>query len=187
MSSCMETGKEIKLSHLSLAENIQLNLALKRLAQFGKKGLDNGLHLLVDAEYTYMNQGISAMALAMMVTFNRTRPVVWNTYQCYLKAALTTISSELAVVEGFGRSFGAKIVRGAYMDKERKLARERGYEDPVNETYEATGEMYNSVINMMLEHTARVGEHNCNMVCATHNEAGATHAASKVRELGLKT
>ena len=74
--------------------------------------------------------------------------MVWNTYQCYLKAALTTISSELAVVEGFGRSFGAKIVRGAYMDKERKLARERDYEDPVNETYEATGEMYNSVINV---------------------------------------
>ena len=157
--------------------------------------MENGLHLLVDAEYTYMNQGISAMALSMMVAFNRyrertcniyevssnlfrssplltlntitslkpipsmylelsfdirTRPVVWNTYQCYLKAALSTISSELAVVEGFGRSFGAKIVRGAYMDKERKLARERGYEDPVNETYEATGEMYNRVINVSI-------------------------------------
>ena len=106
--------------------------------------------------------------------------MVWNTYQCYLKAALTTISSELAVVEGFGRSFGAKIVRGAYMEKERKLARERDYEDPVNETYEATGEMYNAVIKMMLEHIAAVGEENCNMVCATHNEAGATHAAAKV-------
>ena len=47
--------------------------------------------------------------------------MVWNTYQCYLKAAQTTISSELAVVEAFGRSFGAKIVRGSYMEKERKL------------------------------------------------------------------
>ena len=107
--------------------------------------------------------------------------MVWNTYQCYLKAAQTTISSELAVVEAFGRSFGAKIVRGAYMEKERKLARERGYEDPVNESYEKTGEMYNRVIELMLEHIARVGEQNCNIVCATHNEAGATHAASKVK------
>ena len=48
--------------------------------------------------------------------------------QCYLKAALATITSELKVVEGFGVSFGAKIVRGAYMDKERRLAREKGYE-----------------------------------------------------------
>ena len=38
---------------------------------------------------------------------------------------------------------------------------------------------------MMLEHIARVGEHNCNMVCATHNEAGATHAASKVTTITM--
>ena len=51
------------------------------------------------------------------------RPVVWNTYQCYLKAALSTISSEMEVVQSFGKCFGAKLVRGAYMDKERKLAK----------------------------------------------------------------
>ena len=49
--------------------------------------------------------------------------MVWNTYQCYLKAALSTISSELDVVQSFGKCFGAKLVRGAYMDKERKLAK----------------------------------------------------------------
>ena len=49
--------------------------------------------------------------------------MVWNTYQCYLKAALSTISSEMEVVQSFGKCFGAKLVRGAYMDKERKLAK----------------------------------------------------------------
>ena len=48
---------------------------------------------------------------------------MWNTYQCYLKAALSTISSEMEVVQSFGKCFGAKLVRGAYMDKERKLAK----------------------------------------------------------------
>ena len=66
------------------------------------------------------------------------------------------------------------------MDKERKLAVERGYEDPVNDTYEATGEMYNMVVDKMLTHIARVGGEKCNIVCATHNEAAARHAASKV-------
>ena len=66
------------------------------------------------------------------------------------------------------------------MDKERKLAVERGYEDPVNDTYEATGEMYNKVVDKMLTHIARVGGEKCNIVCATHNEAAARHAASKV-------
>ena len=93
--------------------------------------------------------------------------MVWNTYQCYLKAALATISSELAVVEAFGRRFGAKIVRGAYMEKERKLARERGYEDPVNETYEATGEMYNRVINVSISNYRPVLEKH--LLFAHHN------------------
>ena len=49
--------------------------------------------------------------------------MVWNTYQCYLKAAKDTISSEMEVVKSLGKCFGAKLVRGAYMDKERKLAK----------------------------------------------------------------
>ncbi len=48
---------------------------------------DQGLKILVDAEYTYMNPGISAVALAMMVNFNTSSPVVGNTYQCYLKVS----------------------------------------------------------------------------------------------------
>ena len=40
------------------------------------------------------------------------------------------------------------------MDKERKLAKMNGYEDPVNDTYEATGEMYNKVVNFMLDNIA---------------------------------
>ena len=52
-------------------ENDQLNAALARFKIFGEAGRQNGLHLLVDAEYTYMNKGISAFALAMMMAFNK--------------------------------------------------------------------------------------------------------------------
>ena len=58
------------LPHLTEEENSQLNSALVRLRQFCVCGREHGLHLLVDAEYTYMNRGISAFALAMMVAFN---------------------------------------------------------------------------------------------------------------------
>ena len=58
------------LPHLTEEENAQLNSALVRLRQFCVSGREHGLHLLVDAEYTYMNRGISAFALAMMVAFN---------------------------------------------------------------------------------------------------------------------
>lgn len=41
-----------------------------------------------------------------------------------------------------GLCFGVKLVRGAYMDKEQKLAKERGYPDPVQPDWEATNRRY---------------------------------------------
>ena len=180
------TNSRIIIPELSEQENTQLNTALHRLKVFGVSGQENGLHLLVDAEYTYMNKGISAFALAMMVALNRDKPVVWNTYQCYLKQALNTISSEMKVVRDTGACFGAKIVRGAYMEKEKKLAKKHGYEDPVNDSYEATGEMYNKVVNFMMDNIAQeITDNKINMVVATHNESGALHAARKMLDSGI--
>ena len=178
------TGDNINIAELSEVENNQLNRGVERLAGFGKAGVKNDLRLLVDAEYTYMNKGISVMALGMMLAFNRENPVVWNTYQCYLKQALNTVTSEQELISSLDCCFGAKIVRGAYMEKERKLAKLKGYEDPVNETYEATGEMYNRVVEYLAKHIAAVGDR-CNIVCGTHNEAGAIHAAATLSKVGI--
>ena len=62
--------KSLSIPELTTEENTQLNLAVTRLRRFGLAGRGRGLHLLVDAEYTYMNRGISAFALALMVAFN---------------------------------------------------------------------------------------------------------------------
>ena len=60
------------------------------------------------------------------------------------------------------------------------------YEDPVNDTYDATAEMYNNVVNYMLENIAANKDKDLiNIVVATHNEAGALHAVSKLQELGI--
>ena len=71
--------------------------------------------------------------------------------------------------------FGAKIVRGAYLEKERKLAQSQGYPDPVNDTYQATGEMYQKVIEFLLERS------NGYTVIATHNEDAVGKIAQKLR------
>ena len=70
---------------LTNLENEQLKRGIHRINELIQFAKDKGLKVLVDAEYTYMNPGISAVALAMMVTFNKDFPVVGNTYQCYLK------------------------------------------------------------------------------------------------------
>ena len=57
----------------------------------------------------------------------------------------------------------------------------QGYPDPVNDTYEDTGKMYNRVVDFMMDKIAEnLGDNRINMVVATHNEAGALHAANKM-------
>ena len=70
-----------------------------------------------------------------------------------------------------GCYFGAKVVRGAYLEKERFLASKHGYEDPVNPTIESTAEMYNKVIDHMIGYVcSNEGSGGGHVVIATHNE-----------------
>jgi hypothetical protein len=78
---------DVRIKHLTEAENGQLSRGIKRISELIQFASDRGLKVLVDAEYTYMNPGISAVALAMMVAFNKSSPIVGNTYQCYLKVS----------------------------------------------------------------------------------------------------
>jgi len=82
----------VNIPELTDLEAGQLERGIRRLEKLGRQAKEQDIRLLVDAEYTYMNPGISVMALGMMLAFNKQQPLVWNTYQCYLKAAKTTIS-----------------------------------------------------------------------------------------------
>jgi len=64
--------------------------------------------------------------------------LIWNTIQCYLKAAPKRIKFEIARAKYRNFPTGIKLVRGAYMHLERQLSEENGYEDPVNVSYDAT-------------------------------------------------
>ena len=72
---------------------------------------------------------------------------------------------ELARREGY--MFGAKLVRGAYMEQERLRAKTLGYEDPIHQSYKATSRCFDEVTNAVLEETKRG---NANVLVATHNE-----------------
>lgn len=184
-SSCVQALQPLILSD---ADAEELILSLPRLYKLGDRCVALGVVLAVDAEYTYTNPAINLLTLAMMKVFNcSSTPIIWNTYQGYLKRGRENLEHDLHVVQALGAEvgFGAKLVRGAYLERERSQAQLQGYPDPVNDTYENTNAMYDSMVKVMLQEVARKRDRRA-VVVATHNEASVKHAAATMERLGIE-
>ena len=86
----------------------------------------------------------------MMRVYNTESAIVFNTQQCYLKKALKTVTLDLEQAKRQNFYYGAKLVRGAYMEQERARAALLGYKDPINPDFDATSAMYHSVLDECL-------------------------------------
>lgn len=101
------------------------------------------MRLLIDAEHSYMQAAIDAVVIHLQQKFNRHTPVVFNTYQCYLKDSHQRIMADMHLAKERGFLLAAKVVRGAYIHLERERAAEMGYSSPVHDTLEDTHHNYN--------------------------------------------
>uniref|UniRef100_UPI00398EDED1 hydroxyproline dehydrogenase n=1 Tax=Pristiophorus japonicus TaxID=55135 RepID=UPI00398EDED1 len=168
-------GQDLAFPSLNDGEAEHFRASLRRLNTVGQYAKDNGVRVLVDAEYTYLNPAITLVTVAMMMRFNQTEPSIWNTYQCYLKDAYSLLSADISRASSLGYCFGVKLVRGAYMDKERQLARTLGYADPIHENWEATNRSYQKLLDQMLDLVGEQRER-YSVVIASHNETSVRHA-----------
>uniref|UniRef100_H2ZZB8 Proline dehydrogenase n=1 Tax=Latimeria chalumnae TaxID=7897 RepID=H2ZZB8_LATCH len=142
VAKAMDSEKELKFACLTEDENQHFLASLHRLRKIGQHAKDNKVRVLVDAEYTYLNPALTLVTMAMMMKFNQSESWIWNTYQCYLKEAYNQATRDVELADKLGFCFGVKLVRGAYMDKEQKRAREEGYKDPIQESWEATNKSF---------------------------------------------
>ena len=152
-------------SELTKEENAEWKKVQTRVLAICEHAYNTGIPVMIDAEETWIQKTIDALALNMMERFNKQKAIVYNTYQMYRHDKLASIKNdhELAVEQGF--ILGAKIVRGAYMEKERKRAAEKGYPSPIQPDKQSADRDYDNALRFCVEHVNKIA-----IVAGTHNE-----------------
>jgi len=152
------------------------------------------VRVMIDAEWLDIQPAIDHIVLHLQRLYNRgSRPVVFNTYQTYLKGMDTRVVRDLQRSTQEGWHFGAKVVRGAYMVSERKKAQLRGVVSPVCDSYEETEANFHRAIDAVLGHgvgSTAVGAGAGVSVCepeilvASHNRSSIEFTLRRMEELG---
>lgn len=137
---------------------------LERIEKICTKAFEFGVGVFIDAEESWMQDPIDQIAMDMMARFNNEKVIVYNTYQMYQKAKLDQLKQDHAFARENGFLLGAKLVRGAYMEKENKRALEMSYPSPIHTSKTDTDEHYDAGILYCLENYETISL--CN---ASHN------------------
>ena len=139
------------------------------------------VRLFIDAEETWIQDVIDDLTLQMMKRYNKNgKPIIFNTYQFYRKKALEILKTHVETGKNEGFSVGAKLVRGAYMEKERERAEKLNYADPINDSKQKTDELFDSGSAFCLENLDVV-----NVCIGTHNEQSCQLGVDLLNKNGL--
>jgi proline dehydrogenase len=137
---------------------------VNRLIKICEAGQRNNVGVFVDAEETWIQHPVDAITMQMMERYNKSKMVVYNTIQLYRHDSLQFLKDSVEKARRKNFTWGAKLVRGAYMEKERKRAETMNYPSPIQPDKESTDKNYNAAIQFCIGHLNElhftVGSHN---------------------------
>ena len=170
------------LDQLTESERNEWSHVVRRLHQIVEVGQAMKVGVLIDAEESWIQDPIDSVSLLLMEKFNHERVIVFNTYQLYRHDRLSFLVDNFHWTEKRGCLLGAKLVRGAYMEKERNRANKLGYPSPIQTNKVATDRDYDNAVSFCLEHIDRIF-----LMVASHNEASSLYVTQLLKELGHST
>ncbi|HEV8591589.1 MAG TPA: proline dehydrogenase family protein [Pyrinomonadaceae bacterium] len=149
----------------------------KRVGEICEFAYSIGQPVFIDAEESWIQDAIDVIARDMMEKYNRESPIVFNTLQMYRTDRLQFLKDSRKRAKEDGYILAVKIVRGAYMEKERERAKEMGYPSPIQPDKASTDRDYNAALDYCLNHYDTIA-----FVAATHNEKSTKFLAEKMWE-----
>lgn len=154
-------------------EQEEFRRASERLRQVCQAGADMKVAILVDAEETWIQDPVDALVNKMIMAFNKEKPVVYNTLQMYRHDRLNYLLQTMPIMKEAGVIYALKLVRGAYMEKERARALQMGYPSPIQPNKESTDKDFDAAITLCIENYKHMA-----IFCASHNEHSAKNAST---------
>ena len=170
-------SKKKKLDAKGQAKCERIHTRVNEICEFAHSV---GQPVFIDAEESWIQDAIDRLATEMMEKYNRRRPIVYNTLQMYRHDRLQYLRDARKQAEADGYVLAVKLVRGAYMEKERARAEEMGYESPIQPDKKATDRDYNAALEYCLDHVEDVA-----FVAGTHNERSTHLLAQMMHQRGL--
>jgi proline dehydrogenase len=164
-------------STLTASEEQEWKKVKDRINTICQKAYNANVSVMIDAEETWIQHTIDEQALTMMRLYNRQKAIVYNTYQLYRKDKLSSLQHDFNMATQEGFILGVKLVRGAYMEKERQRAAKRNYPSPIQADKVHTDRDYNAALQFCVQHHGRIA-----FVAGTHNEESCRLLISLLHE-----
>jgi proline dehydrogenase len=163
---------------LTIQEKEEWSRVVQRVDTVCRVAKENDVEVLIDAEESWMQTAADNLVEDMMTRYNKEKPIVYNTLQCYRWDRLDYLKNLHQRAKAKGFYVGMKIVRGAYMEKERLRAEEHGYASPICANKAETDKSFNDSMYYLLNNLE-----NMSVFIGSHNEESCYLAMQLMEEL----
>ncbi|MEO0404583.1 MAG: proline dehydrogenase family protein [Bacteroidota bacterium] len=184
MSGITRFGLLMKLNSgdpLSEIEQQEKSKLLERLNSICASAKEAQTPVFIDAEESWIQDAIDTLAWEMIEKYNQDEAWVYNTVQLYRHDRLDYLKDTIAIAKQKERILGVKLVRGAYMEKERDRAEDLGYDSPIQPNKESSDQDFDLALKECVLHLDSV-----RVVAGTHNEASSQYLTKLMHENGIE-
>lgn len=170
-----------KKIELQPSEVLAFEKAKERVEKICRTAHEYKVRIFIDGEESWIQDVIDELAYKMMEKYNLKTAIVFNTYQMYRKDMMGKLKNAFHYAVAGNYFLGVKLVRGAYMEKERERAEEEGYEDPIQGAKDATDQDYDKALKFCIDNKQRI--HLCS---GSHNEYSNYYLTILMEKHGMR-
>ena len=168
-------------NELTDSEKREFADVVKRVDRICKYAHDSGTPVFIDAEESWIQNTIDRLAESMMKKYNTEKAMVYNTVQMYRHDRLDYLKEQLEVAKREGYKLGVKLVRGAYMEKERERAGVMDYPSPIQPDKVSCDNDFNTALKILVEELEY-----CAFCNGTHNEESSLYLADLMEQYNIE-